>query len=83
MSEFVIRLEVISPERKLYCGMVSRVFLPGVAGPFEVLKDHAPLISALSRGSVAYTSEEGDGSIGIQSGFVEVGDNRVEVCAEV
>lgn len=83
MGEFAIQLEVISPERTLFSGKVGKVFLPGAAGPFEVLKDHAPLISGLVRGTIAFTGEDGEGSIEIRSGFVEVAGNKVEVCVEV
>ena len=48
-----------------------------------VLRNHAPLITSLERGEVNYESEGVEGSVAIASGFVEVKDNTVTVCAEV
>ena len=45
-------LEVITPDETLFKGNVSHVVLPGLDGSFGILKGHAPLISALSAGSV-------------------------------
>ena len=45
-------LEVITPDEVLYKGNVSQVILPGLDGSFGILNSHAPLISALSKGSV-------------------------------
>ena len=48
-----------------------------------ILKDHAPLISSLEEGEVTYVSDGEEGRILLVSGFVEVVDNKVTVCAEV
>lgn len=45
-------LEIITPESKVFSGEVDAVQLPGLDGSFQVLKGHAPIISALSAGSV-------------------------------
>ena len=45
-------LEVITPDEILYKGNVSQVILPGLDGSFGILNSHAPLISALTKGSV-------------------------------
>ena len=47
-----IRLHIVSPEGTLVETEVSAVTLPGSLAPFEVLKDHAPLISALDKGDI-------------------------------
>jgi F-type H+-transporting ATPase subunit epsilon len=52
-------------------------------GPFEVLKDHAPLISSLEKGDIVYVSEGREQRLPIASGFVEVRDNQVDVCVEL
>ena len=53
----VIALHIISPEGTLVDAAVSAVTLPGSVGPFEVLKDHAALISSLEQGEIVYVSE--------------------------
>ena len=78
-----IQLHIVSPEKALVETAVSSVTLPGTLGPFEVLKDHAPLISSLDQGDIVYVNESGEQRLPIASGFVEVRDNQVEVCVEV
>ena len=79
---FVIRLHIVSPEGTLADAAVSAVTLPGTLSPFEVLKDHAPLVSSLVKGDIVYVAEDGEHRIGILSGFVEVSDNKVIACVE-
>lgn len=63
--------------------MVDNVTLPGTMGAFQVLKDHAALLSSLTKGNVSYVSEGKVNEIAIKSGFVEVADNVVSVCVEI
>ena len=79
----VIKLHIVSPEGTLVEQAVSAVTLPGTVGPFEVLKNHAPLISSLEKGDIVYVSEGAERRLPIASGFVEVRDNQVDVCVEV
>ena len=76
-------LGVISPERTLVHAAVEAVELPGTKGRFEVLLDHAPLISSLEKGVIAYRNGEGTDKVAISSGFVEVNDNHVVACVEL
>ena len=50
-----MNLEIITPGKELFKGEVSLVQLPGLDGLFEVLNNHAPLISALREGKVKTT----------------------------
>ena len=47
-----MHLEIITPETKIFAGEVEAVQLPGLDGLFQVLKGHAPIISALGKGKV-------------------------------
>lgn len=78
-----ISLVILTPEKTLFEKQVSKVSLPGTKGRFMVLKDHAPLISSLGEGDVVYMYEGKEDRIRILTGFVEVVDNRITVCAEV
>ena len=78
----VIELHIVSPEGTLVKTTVSAVTLPGTLGPFEVLKDHAALISSLEKGEIVYVAEGAEHRIPIASGFVEVRDNQVDACVE-
>ena len=79
----VIQLHIVSPEGTLVEQAVSAVTLPGTLGPFEVLKNHAALISSLEKGDIVYVSGGKESRIPIAEGFVEVRDNKVDVCVEV
>ena len=84
MAKAVIRLEINSPEAGIVGCMVEKVELPGVLGRFMVLRDHAPLITALTEGQVRYVGEDGiEESVPIKSGFVEINKNKVSVCVEL
>jgi F-type H+-transporting ATPase subunit epsilon len=75
-------LDILTPEKKLYSGDASLVQLPGVDGLFEILSNHAPLISALGSGTVKVKTTGGDKTFTISGGFVECLNNKVIVCAE-
>ena len=79
-----MNLEILTPERKLFSGDVYGVQLPGVTGLFEVLEKHAPLVSALKAGRLKVLKDKNNhlAFYEIQSGFVEVVNNRVTVLVE-
>ena len=77
-----LKLIVLSPEETLVDTSVSSVSLPGTLAPFTVLPGHAPIISSLEEGDIAYVCEEGEMSVHISSGFVEVLDNKVIATVE-
>ena len=78
-----IALHIVSPEGTLVEQAVSAVTLPGTVGPFEVLKDHAALISSLVKGDIVYVAGGTENRLPIACGFVEVRDNKVVACVEV
>jgi len=45
-------LEIITPEKNIFTGEVKLVQLPGSKGAFEILKNHAPIISTLTKGTI-------------------------------
>jgi F-type H+-transporting ATPase subunit epsilon len=51
-----LHLVIVSPEKLVYEGKVSQATFPGSAGKFQVMADHAPLISTLSAGEVKYVA---------------------------
>ena len=77
-----ISLIVLTPEKTLLEKKVSKVSLPGTKGRFMVLRNHAPLISSLEEGDIVYESEGVEYKVYIASGFADVHDNIVTVCAE-
>ncbi len=76
-------LEILTPEKRLFSGEVYGVQLPGIDGKFEVLNKHAPLVSALGKGNVKVIKDKSTISqFYIESGFVEVLNNRATVLVE-
>lgn len=79
----MLQLRIVSPEKVEYDGAVESVLVPGTAGQFEILNDHAPIISTLQKGVVEYATNEGKVSLNILGGFVEVQKNVVSLCVEI
>jgi len=67
----------------VFQGDVESVLVPGTLGSFEILTDHAPIISSLEVGKVEYATAEGKQTMDIKGGFVEVKKNEVSLCVEV
>ena len=78
----MLRLRIIAPDRLVYEGEVEFVTLPGTVGSFTVLDNHAPIISTLERGKIAYKDANGKADITVKSGFAEVQNNVLSVCVE-
>ena len=79
----MLNLKIISPEKILFSGEVESVLVPGTVGEYEILKDHAPIISTLEKGRVVYTTANGKRQLNIQGGFVEVKRNEISLCVEM
>jgi F-type H+-transporting ATPase subunit epsilon len=91
-----MHLEIVSPEATLFSGEVSSVILPGLVGEFELLNNHAPVISLLKEGNVKingnitleedveklFTKSDKGFWLPIASGTLEMKDNKVIVLAD-
>ncbi len=77
-----MELTIISPEKVLYDGVASCVQVPGKRGRFEVLANHAPIISSMSEGKIVYRNDE-EHTMDIKGGFIEVACNKITICIEV
>lgn len=80
--ERAIQVKIVSPERTLFSGQLKSITVPGEKGSFEVLYNHAPIISCLSAGCIKCVGEE-TSEIKVAGGFIEVNENHVSVCVEV
>jgi F-type H+-transporting ATPase subunit epsilon len=81
---YYMNLKILTPEKKLFSGEVYGVQMPGISGSFEVLEKHAPLVSALKAGQLKVLKDKNKNTalFNIQSGFVEVLNNKVTVLVE-
>ncbi|HPI80948.1 MAG: ATP synthase F1 subunit epsilon [Cyclobacteriaceae bacterium] len=77
-----MQLEIITPEQKVFEGEVHIATFPGTDGSFQVLNNHAPLVSLLKEGDVVYKSKEATSQVRITGGVVEVMDNKVILLAD-
>jgi len=78
-----MHLEILTPEKKVFEGEVSLATFPGSDGSFQVMDNHAPLISLLKEGVVEYKSaKESSQKIMITGGVVEVLKNKVILLAD-
>ena len=75
-------LEILTPEKKVFEGDVVIATFPGADGSFQVMDNHAPLISLLKEGLVEYKSKEASNSVHITGGVVEVLKNKVVLLAD-
>ena len=76
-------LEIVTPDEKIFEGEVESATFPGTHGSFQILNNHAPLISSLGKGDVRYTEEKKkEEFITVDGGVVEVLHNKVVVLAE-
>jgi F-type H+-transporting ATPase subunit epsilon len=75
--------ELVSPEKLLFSGDVEQVVVPGTEGDFAVLKDHAPVMSALRPGVLSYTDAKGTTeTVFVRGGFVDVSASVLTVLAD-
>jgi F-type H+-transporting ATPase subunit epsilon len=78
-----MKLEILTPDKKVYEGEIRSVTVPGTMGSFEVLKDHAPIISTLEDGKVIIRKDNSPvETISIKGGVIEVLNNSIMVLAE-
>ncbi len=75
-----MNLLALTPEKQIFSGEIKSVKVPGAGGQFEILKDHAPIVAALTEGEVRITSADGTKTtLKILKGFVEVLNNEVSL----
>ncbi|MBK0369483.1 F0F1 ATP synthase subunit epsilon [Flavobacterium agrisoli] len=91
-------LEIVSPEATLFSAEVTSVTLPGVDGSFQILNNHAPIVSILGKGEVKITAtsfnfakevaykfkkvNDQNYTLAIESGTIELKDNKVIVLVD-
>jgi F-type H+-transporting ATPase subunit epsilon len=78
-----MKIEIITPDKKVFEGDVKSVRVPGRKGSFQVLKDHAPIISTLEKGLVIMVDYDAKETIyEISGGVIEVKTNKIILLAD-
>jgi len=76
-------LEIIAPDQNLYSGEVDLIQVPGSKGSFEILKNHAPIISTLDKGKIKVVDQKGQTIFfDVDGGVIEANNNKITVLAE-
>jgi len=78
-----VYLEIVTPDKKIFTGEISLIRLPGSKGSFEILENHAPIISTLEKGQIkVIDAESKEQFFNINRGVVECVDNNVIVLVD-
>ena len=75
-------LEIVTPSKKVFEGEVNIVTFPGTDGSFQVMNDHAPMVSSLAEGKLVYKDKAGTHNVMITGGVMEVLRNKIVVLAD-
>jgi len=74
---------ILTPDKNVFSGEVSSVSVPGSEGRFQVLNNHAPIISSLSNGEIKIEGKDGKQSFLVKGGVVEVIQNKITILTEL
>jgi F-type H+-transporting ATPase subunit epsilon len=78
-----MNITVLTPDREVFKGEINAVKVPGMGGQFQVLKNHAPIVSSLSKGDVTIAKADGNKmKFSIEKGFIEVLNNEVSLLVQ-
>ena len=88
-----MQLEIVSPEKTIFSGEAKSVHLPGSEGHFQVLNNHAPIVSTLKKGEILIDGVDnldsdflvfsnGKASLEIKSGVVEMKKNKLIILVD-
>ena len=88
-------IEIVSPEKTIFTGDVNSVHLPGTEGFFQILNNHAPIVSTLKKGTIQLSGKFEDdisenltleginkASLPIESGVVEMKNNKLIILVD-
>jgi F-type H+-transporting ATPase subunit epsilon len=78
-----LKLEIVTPEAKIYSDDVDSVVLPGSEGDLGPLPEHAPLLTALSAGELIITKDGRQSALAVGDGFVEITPTQVSVLTDM
>jgi len=75
-----MEIEILTPDKRLYSGKIKLVKLPGTMGSFEILKNHAPIISTLEKGQIKIIDINNEVEFfDISEGVVETTNDKIVV----
>jgi F-type H+-transporting ATPase subunit epsilon len=79
-----MQLEIITRNKQIFQGEVTSLTVPGSAGCFQILENHAPIISSLDNGKVVYTDDNSQHhNLIIEKGIISVHSNQIKLLVEI
>ncbi|HUF63920.1 MAG TPA: F0F1 ATP synthase subunit epsilon [Verrucomicrobiales bacterium] len=78
-----LKLEIVTPEKKIFSDEVETVVIPGTEGEMGILPMHAPLVTTLIPGELRYVKDGAEMELAVGEGFVEVTQQRVAVLTDM
>lgn len=79
----VLFADIVTPDKKVFSGEIQSIQVPGSSGSFEVLYNHAPIVSTLMDGKIRIRTSEGSTEMyNTYGGVIEVQNNKVSVLLE-
>jgi len=79
----MIKLEIVTPEKKVFDETVDSVTVPTATGEVGILPNHSPLISSLKSGILSFANKGASEKMVVSGGFVEVSTNKVSVLTDI
>ncbi|MDP4198020.1 MAG: F0F1 ATP synthase subunit epsilon [Bacteroidota bacterium] len=76
-----LKLQLVTPDRTIFEGEVDELTAPGEVGPFTILINHTPIVSALVPGTFRYRFGKGEENFVLGGGFLEFHENQATVLA--
>ena len=77
-----MKVKITKPDSTLFDGEASLVQLPGTGGKFEILENHAPIISSLAKGTVRLVADGGEQTFDIRGGVVKGQQNNLLILVQ-
>jgi len=77
-----MKLQILTPDKIVFDGEVEALLVPGAAGPFEILKNHAPILASLVPGELRVKKDRQETHYSVSGGFIEFHQNQAVVLAE-
>jgi F-type H+-transporting ATPase subunit epsilon len=76
-------VEIITPEKKIFSGETTMIRVPGTLGSFQILNNHAPIISTLDKGIINMRlKDNSELNFEIETGLIECKNNRIIILIE-
>ena len=77
-----MQLDILTPDKALFSGQITSIILPGSKGQFEILNNHAAIVSSIEKGTIKVKTADGRAEMfEVNGGVVEAMDNKIVVLA--